>query len=53
MKSIKQVYNKVLNYIKNKLLKIIIVCSILFIICMISGIFFGIKYQSETHMAIA
>lgn len=52
MKSIKQVYNKVLNYIKNKLLKIIIVCSILFIICMISGIFFGIKYQSETQQIL-
>lgn len=52
MKFIKENYKKAFLYLKNNLYKIIIICSILFILCMIFGIIFGYKYSDITEQIL-
>ena len=48
MKFIKENYIKIWKFLKEHLLNTIIVCTLIFIICAISGIMFGINYSEET-----
>ena len=48
MKFIKENYIKVWKFLKENLGKTVLICTIIFIICAISGIIFGINYSEET-----
>lgn len=52
MKFIKENYKKVWEFFRNKLSKILIICTVLFIMCAISGIFFGLKNVNTTKEII-
>lgn len=48
MKFIKENYIKVWKFIKENLLKTIITCTVIFIVCSIFGIVFGLNYSEQT-----
>ena len=48
MNFIKENYIKAWKFLKENLGKTLIVCTVLFIICAISGIIFGINHSEET-----
>lgn len=48
MKFLKENYIKVWKFLKENLSKTILVCTVMFIVCAISGIMFGINYSEET-----
>ena len=52
MNFLKENYKNIFVYIKNNLSKIILGCSILFVICMLSGIIFGFKYSDITEQIL-
>lgn len=52
MNILKENYKNIFVYIKNNLSKIILGCSILFVICMLSGIIFGFKYSDITEQIL-
>ena len=48
MKFIKENYIKAWEFLKENLSKTILVCTVIFIVCAIYGIMFGINYSEET-----
>ena len=48
MKIIKENYLKVWKFLKENLGKTILICTVIFVICAITGVVFGMKYSEQT-----